>query len=157
LRWNQTSFGANQETYFTFTDIGNGSEQGLLLKFNGNSFSTSASSNARYIEVAYNPAAGGSIRVWTKRANLSRVLQATFTGISFTNGDVLGAKTLSDGTVVVYKNEVQIATLNVTSGTNPWAISLAQGGGRIGVRFNGGSYSGSGDAKFDDFGGGNLP
>ena len=159
LRWNAATFGANQEAYFTFTDIGNGAEQGLILKLNGSGFSNNASSNSRYIEVAYNPT-NNSIRVWTKRANQSRVLQATFTGISFVNGDVFGAKALSDGTVTIYQNGVQVATLNVTSGPNPWPVSLAQGGGRIGVRFNGGNYgnnSGSGDANFDEFGGGTAP
>jgi hypothetical protein len=148
--WNASSFGANQEAFLTFTDLGAAStEQGLLLKFNG---SSPTSANAAYISVIYS---GGAITV-RSRAPLQGIQTRGSVAVSFAVGDTLGARALSDGTVLIYKNGVQIGNLNVTSGANPWPTARAQAGGRIGAWFTG-SFSGSGDARFDNFGGGTMP
>jgi hypothetical protein len=73
----------------------------------------------------------------------------------FVSGDQLGVRTKSDGSVAVYKNGVLVGSLNVTSGSNPWAASLAGSGGRIGVDYNGATNTNFG--LFDNFGGGTLP
>jgi len=147
--WNAASFGANQEAFLTFTDVGGGTEQGLLLKLNGTS---PTSGNASYIRVTYG---GGNVTVRT-RAPVQGVQTRGTISVSFVAGDTLGVRTLSDGTVLVYKNGAQIGSFNVTSGANPWPTARAGAGGRIGVWFTG-SFSGSGDARFDNFGGGTLP
>jgi len=153
--WLPTSFGADQEAYFTFTKVStSGTEQGLLLKLNGGSPNSNGTS---WIEVAYNGT--NAVRVRTKvsgQNSNSAALRATFSA-TFGIGDQLGALTTADGTVFVYKNGVQIGSVNVTNtGPTPyWPVALAQGGGSIGVRFVG-TFSGSNDARFDNFGGGNA-
>jgi hypothetical protein len=47
-----------------------------------------------------------------------------------------------------------IGSVNVTEGPDPWPQNLAQGGGQIGVNFNGTTNSNS--ARIDDFGGGDI-
>jgi hypothetical protein len=149
IYWNPTSFGPNQEAYFTFTDISTlATEQDLILK-------RGAGSNSM-IEVLYDRA-NNRVQVWTLNPGNGWVLHATFNGVTFANGDQFGARTLQDGTVTVYKNGTSIGTTNVTSGANPWPTALAQAGGRIGVWFVNTTGSGAGDAHFDNFGGGNLP
>ncbi len=155
--WLPTSFGANQEAYFTFIKVStSGTEQGLLLKFNGQSPN---SNNARWIEVAYNGV--NAVIVRTKASNQNPIaratLPATFVGASLNYpGDRLGALTTADGTVYVYKNSTLIGKVNVTNtGPTPyWPVSLAQGGGFVGVRFIG--TTSTNDARFDNFGGGNA-
>jgi SdrD B-like protein len=149
--WNTTAkLGGNQEAFFTFTQVSSaGTEQGLLLKFSGANPNGSA---ATWIEVASDGAGGVVVRTKASGAIVQRggVIAATFAA-----GDQLGARTLTDGTVLVYKNGVQIGSRNVTSGVNPWPTALATGKGRIGVRFVGTT---AGDpARFDDFGGGTMP
>jgi hypothetical protein len=147
--WNPVSFGANQEAFFTFTDLGaTSTEQGLLLKLNGTS---PTSGNASYIRVTYS---GSTVTVRT-RASLQGIQTRGTIATSFAVGDTLGARALSDGTVLVYKNGVQIGSFNVTSGANPWPTARAQAGGRIGAWFTG-SFA-TNEARFDNFGGGTMP
>jgi SdrD B-like protein len=149
--WNSTAkFGGNQEAFFTFTQVSPaGTEQGLLLKFSGSNPNGSA---ATWIEVAYNGAGGAVVKTKSSGAIVQRggVIAATFA-----SGDQLGARTLTDGSVLIYKNGVQIGSRNVTSGVNPWPSALATGRGRIGVRFVG--TTAGAPARFDDFGGGTMP
>lgn len=65
--------------------------------------------------------------------------------VALTNGDVLGARALADGSVRVYRNGVLIGATSTTS-------FFANRGGRIGVW-----YLKTANATFDDFGGGNTP
>lgn len=144
--WTPTSFGANQEAYFTFVQLSTAaSEQALLLKFSG---SSPTANNASLIEVTY---ASGNVRVRTKSPGqtiTSATTRATFPA-TFAAGDQLGAQAFADGRVVVYKNGSAIGNVNV-SAAGAWTL----GGGQIGVRFNGTTTSNF--ARFDDFGGGNA-
>jgi hypothetical protein len=146
IAWN-TSFGANQEAYFTFTDVSTlATQQALILKYSGNS----------EIIVLYDRA-NSQVRIVTVDPSNGTVTQATFTGVSFTNGDQFGARTQQDGLVVAYKNGTIIGFQNVTTGSNPWPTALAQGGGMIGVQFAGTTNTGAGNARIDDFSGGTMP
>jgi hypothetical protein len=149
--WNASPrFGGNQEAFFTFTQVSSsGTEQGLLLKFSG---ANPNGSGATWIEVAYNGAGGVVVKT---KASGTIVQRGGVISATFAPGDQLGARTLTDGSVLIYKNGVRIGSRNVTSGGNPWPSALATGKGRIGVRFVGPT---SGDpARSDDFGGGTMP
>jgi hypothetical protein len=152
IYWNPATFSANQEAYFTFTDISTAAgEQSLILKRNGALLTQDS-----FIEVLYDHS-NGQVRVVTLDSANGSVLRATFSGVSFANGDQFGARTLQDGTVTVYKNGTLVGTTNITSGVNPWPNALVQAGGQVGVWFVGTTGSGAGDAHFDNFGGGSLP
>jgi hypothetical protein len=153
--WNPTTFGANQEVFFTFTKVATGAaEQDLLLKVNGVSNSGNVGANARMIEVWYH-ALLSQVRIETLAPGQGWINRATLNGITFAAGDVFGARTLSDGTVNVYKNGALIGTTNIATGPNPWPASALTSGGKIGVWFIGTTTTN--DARFDDFGGGTLP
>lgn len=150
--WQPTTFGANQEAYFTFTKVStSATEQALLLKFSG---SSPTANNATLIEVSYRPS-NSTVRVMTKNSGQninSATTRLTLNSVTFAASDKLGARAFADGTVVVYKNGAQIGVTTIpTSGTgsSPWAT----GGGRIGLRFNGATSAN--DTRLDDFGGGN--
>jgi hypothetical protein len=75
------------------------------------------------------------------------VTLATFP-VTMQNGDTLGARALSDGTVQVYVNCRRIGSAD----TRPSLGNAYVGkGGRIGLWFEGALH-----ATFDDFGGGNV-
>jgi hypothetical protein len=155
--WQPQSFGANQEAYFTFTKISTAlaSEQGLFLKLNGSDPSAFAASS---IEVVY-VRGSGTVVVRTKSARtLSKVTRASFP-VTFAVGDQLGARTLQDGTVSVFKNGQPVGSTNVASGPNPWPSAYAQGGGRIGLDYSGFIFSPAlgTDGQLDNFGGGSTP
>ena len=156
---NGSPLGTSQEAYFTFTKVSGrlqANEQGLLLKYSHTSGSGNPNSNsARWIEVALdnnnNPdPEGASVRVRTKLSNNNITEQLEITGGNavFSNGDQLGARALSDGTIIVYKNgsEIGRVTVSATAGMS----------GRIGLRFEGTGNSASADAQIDNFGGGNV-
>jgi hypothetical protein len=146
--WTQgAAFGNNQEAYFTFSKLA-GTEQGLLLKFNGPSPN---SNNGAWIEVAYN--GSNAVQVRTKNANSNTITnRGASIAVTFAVNDVFGARALSDGTVNVYRNGNLIGSRNVTALGAP--ASLSTNGGRIGVRFVG--PTSSNDARFDNFGGGTV-
>jgi hypothetical protein len=152
--WNAATFGANQEAFFTFTQVSpTAVEQGLLLKFNGTSPNNS---RASWIEVAYN-ATTGSVVVRTRAPRQGVVTRISWSA-PFVAGDQLGARAQLDGTVCAYRNGFEIGCTNVKSGTNPWPTPLVEGGGKIGVRFvTGATFTPPLDARFDDFGGGTMP
>ncbi|MHB8891129.1 MAG: hypothetical protein ACYC65_03700 [Candidatus Limnocylindrales bacterium] len=145
---NATAFGANQEAYLTFTQVGPAAatKQGLILKRTG---SGTTASSASLIEVVYARGAGRVV-VRTKAAGGVLVDRAAFSAV-FYAGDQLGARALADGTIAVFRNGVGIGSVNVPAAT--WAG--ASGGGQVGVRFTGTSIAN--DARFDNFGGGTLP
>ena len=152
--------GNNQEAYFTFvktSTLPSANEQGLLLKYSGGSSPTS--NNARWIEVAVDnnnstDPEGGTVRVRTKSGTgpagnqIVEQLNINTPDAVFSNGDQLGARALSNGTIIVYKNgsEIGRVTVNTTGG---WT-------GRIGVRFEGSGNAGTTEARIDNFGGGDV-
>jgi hypothetical protein len=152
--WATTPFGANQEAYFTFTRVSAlAAQQGLILKFTG---SSTSASNASFITVVYNVVAN-NVSVRTTAPGQGEVIRATFPA-SFVAGDQLGARAQADGTVCAFKNGALLGCVNVKSGTNPWPTTLAEAGGRIGVRFAPVvNFAPPLDARFDNFGGGNMP
>lgn len=162
MRWTGNAGGgpvyaANQEAYFTFNEVSPvASEQGLFLKITGNGNNPNpTSTSSAYIEVSYKATNPTSVQVRTKANGTNTVvLRATFGGVTFGTNDTLGARALADGTVIAYKNGVQIGTVNVTSGSNPW--TNAAGNGRLGIRFVGAQNSNINDARFDNFGGGSI-
>ena len=141
-----TGFGTGQEAYMTLTQrSANATEQGLLLKYtNGNSPNAG---NAQWVEVAVANAAGNVV-IRTKASNGAITTNATLNGAFGTGTGVLGARALSDGTIIAYKDGVEIGRTTVAA-TGGWQ-------GRIGVRFtNTGTTTGA-EARFDDFGGGSV-
>jgi hypothetical protein len=147
MRWRST-YGANQEAYFTFYKVSpTATEQGLFLKITGNS-TDPTSSNDAYIEVAYN-APSSTVQVRSKASGTSTVvLQASFPA-SFAAGDQFGARALSDGTVIAYKNGTEVGRVNVP-------LNATSNSSRLGVRFVGAANNTTNDARFDNFGGGNI-
>lgn len=140
--------GANQEAFVTLTKLGTGSaQQGLLLKLK-----SPGTSRESYIQVSVT--ASGAVKVSTKAYRQGTVLRATLPA-GFVVNDRLGVRTQSDGSVTVFRNGVLAGSVNVATGSNHWAASLAGAGGRIGVTYSGNSNAN--DATFDDFGGGTLP
>jgi uncharacterized repeat protein (TIGR01451 family) len=153
------AFGTSQEAYFTFLQVsGNPSanEQGLLLKYSGG-INPSASA-ARWVEVALDnnnstDPEGASVRVRTKSGSgplatqFTELLNLATPEAVFSNGDQLGARALSNGTIIIYKNGSEIGRVASTTGT--WT-------GRIGVRFEGTGSSTTIEARIDNFGGGNV-
>jgi hypothetical protein len=147
--WNTTAFGANQEAFITLNTISSAaSQQSLILKLSGTG---PAAANGAYIEVRYN---AGAIQIYTKAPAQALTLRTSIS-VTLVNGDTLGARALSDGSVSVFRNNVQIGTTNVTSGATPWPTALAQGGGKIGLWFV--NTTNTNFARLDNFGGGTMP
>ncbi len=151
-----SAFGTSQEAFFTFVRPSTqptSNEQGLLLKYSGGS--NPNASAARWIEVTVDnnnstDPEGGSVRIRTKLSSSLITEQLNITGPQavFGPGDQLGARALSNGTIIVYKNagEIGRVTVGATSGMT----------GRIGARFEGTGTSATVEARIDNFGGGNV-
>ncbi|MEZ4864695.1 MAG: SdrD B-like domain-containing protein [Caldilineaceae bacterium] len=150
MQWD-TPFGANQEAYFTFNQIGSTAvEQGFVLKLSNG---TNARQNsATFIQVAYSDA-NDEVIVYTHTPS-HWVDQAHFPGITFQVGDQFGARAFDDGTVSIYRNGNLLGYTNVTTTADPWPTGLAAAGGQIGVYFIMGS---NWQGRLDDFGGGDVP
>ncbi|NNJ11505.1 hypothetical protein EKD04_014300 [Chloroflexales bacterium ZM16-3] len=146
--WN-SSFGASQEAYFTFTTVGstnNVTNRSLVLKATGLSNGGSIQTSTSLVEVRYNPAAS-TVTVLTKSANSnSYTTRGTITGVSFATNDTFGAQVSSAGVVTVFKNGTQVGN-SVTS------AAAAGNGGLIGVWF---AQSNGTRPVIDNFGGGNY-
>jgi PKD repeat protein len=140
IYWNAASFGADQEAYFTFTDVSaTATEQDLLLK------SQSATTwGDGVLEVLYD-ALNQRVQVWTYEWQTDWVQHGVDIPVTFANGDQFGARALADGTVEVYKNGTLIASRDITS----W--SYYDQGGYIGLWFIDAQ-----NASVDDFGGGTI-
>ncbi len=144
----QSQFGASQEAFVTLTrpSTANNAEQGLLLKVTpgGNNNNNLTNNNARWVSVTVNTA--GNVVIRYKSGTTATTASAT---ASFgTQPGVLGARAVSDGTVIVYRNGVEL----VRTATNATIGGLT---GRIGVRFSATGNAAS-EARFDDFGGGTM-
>jgi len=147
--WTAATFGANQEAWFTFTELSPfASEQGLVLKANP--------AGTAMIKVVYRSLLG-QVRISTLDPTNGWQVRATFTGVVLAAGDHLGARAASDGTVTAYKNGTALGATNVASGTSPWPTPQVRGGGRVGVQFTGTQNNDLTDARVDDFGGGTVP
>lgn len=133
--WNSISYGADQEAYFTFSQVyPSTSEQALLLKLRKNGTGT--------IKVVYN-AETDMVRVMTYYPSQGWVQRGADIPVTFVNGDQFGARARADGTVDVYQNGVLLASRIITA----WPYYA--GGGYIGIGFS--NVTG---AVMDDFGGG---
>ena len=141
IYWNNTSFGPDQEVYFTLSSIGaTATDQDLILK----SQSTSGWGYG-FIEIWYD-AVGHRLQVWTFHPSQSWVQYGADIPVTFVNGDQFGARARADGTVEIYRNGVLLATRNVTA----WPHYAS--GGYLGIWFGNAK-----DALIDNFGGGNVP
>ena len=165
MRWGGTAgggpvYGSDQEAYFTFYKVSpTATEQGLFLKVTGNGNNPDPTANgSAYIEVSYKATTPTAVEVRTKENGSNAIRLQGSIGATFAAGDQLGARALSDGTVLVYKNGVLLASFNVTSPilANPWPAANSAGGGRLGIRFVGAQNNTTNDARFDNFGGGNV-
>jgi hypothetical protein len=145
LYWKPTSFGTNQEAYVTLTTVDpRGREQDLLLKVQAQG--NNPDWRRGVIEVLYD-APGGVVRVETFRPGGVWVFYPAIP-VTFQNGDRLGARALSNGTVQVFKNCSLVGTVTLNTADQSFFNGR---GGRIGLWF-----INAGAAFFDDFGGGTL-
>lgn len=158
LTWvGDDEFGDSQEAYVTFLRTPTlNSRSGLFLAATGlraNGLFQRASS---YVEVAYNPVAGG-IQVRTKRAgfrssNLRAVLPAPFS-----SGDSLLARINVNGDLEVYKQPdgspwELLGVVELGFGAQAWPVPDTPAGGRIGINSSGNVRP----ARLDNFGGGEV-
>ncbi len=138
IYWSAASSGADQEVYVTLTNVGaNSTEQGLLLKSQSSSGYSSG-----VIEVQYD-ALGSRVQVCTYASEQGWVQRGADISVTFASGDQFGARAKADGTVEVYRNNMLLATRDVTG----WPDYA--NGGYIGLWFSNAS-----DATLDDLGGG---
>jgi len=138
--WNNTSFGADQEAYFTFSQVDvDSSEQSLFLKSQ-----SSSSYGSGAIEVLYD-ANMDVVQVWTFHPTGGWAQRGANIPVVFVDGDQFGARALANGTVEVYKNGVLLATRSITG----WVLYAS--GGYIGLWL-----ADAADARLDNFGGGTV-
>jgi hypothetical protein len=144
LVWKPTAFGSSQEAFVTLSTIDSKNpSQGVLLKVQ-----TGSVPNSGAISVVYD-AKAKAVRVsalrlgqngaWTLYAN-----QAA----TFASGDVLGARAKADGTILIYKNGTQVASVTLNAADGAFFNSK---GGKIGIWTVAAS-----NAILDDFGGGTV-
>ncbi len=139
IEWSAASFGPNQEAFVTIAASSSSTEQNLMLKTQGATWSTG------HVEVSYS-APNSRVNVNTLTLPSTWNNWGQINGVSFAVGDQFGARATSDGTVRVYKNGVQMGAVSVSG----WPY--ASMGGRIGL-----SCANAASARYDDFGGGTAP
>lgn len=138
--WGATQFGAEQEAFARFLTIGpSGSDNALLLKSQSRTTHTGG-----VIAVTYRPQFQAA-QVLTYSNAQGWVQRGANIPVTLANGDQLGARARSNGSVEVYKNGILIGTRDASGWT------YAANGGYVGVWFIGAS-----NALADDFGGGNI-
>ena len=141
----RNAFGVNQEVFVTLTDVDeDGIEQNLLLKVQG---SVLPNWGAGVIEALYD-ANSNTVTVWTYRPDTLAWYGYSPIPVTFADGDQFGARALSNGLVLIYKNGVEIGAVTLNAGDQAF---FNPKGGRIGLWFINAK-----DAFFDDFGGGNI-
>jgi uncharacterized repeat protein (TIGR01451 family) len=147
-----TSFDPDQEAFFTFNRVGMSAiEQGLYLKFNDTNASPDPGHwTSSWVTVTYRRGLG-RVYIKSKLAGTNTVQTIANFPATFSNGDRLGARVFSNGLVLVYKR----------NGGNWTLIGLGQtpntGGGMIGLIVTPDTPLARNRARFDNFGGGNLP
>jgi hypothetical protein len=140
IEWGGAVFGSDQEVHVTLASVDPaGTEHNLMLKTQGPTWDTG------HIEVTYN-AAGATVQVLTYAPGDGWVTAGTIPGVTFAAGDRFGARAFGDGTVEVYRNATRLGTASVSA----WPFAAL--GGRIGL-----SCWNAAAARFDDFGGGDVP
>ncbi len=138
-------FGVNQEVFVTLTNVdAAGIEQDLLLKVQGQ---YGPNWGEGVIELQYN-AASHTVTVWTFRPDTLAWQSYGSIPVTFANGDQFGARALSNGEVVLYKNGIEIGYITLDAADQAF---FNPKGGYIGLWFINAS-----NAFFDDFGGGNI-
>ncbi len=136
----RTSFGMDQEAFVTLTAIDpNSPHHTLLLKGRG----TNANQGA--ILVSYD-AVNRQIVVEALQPGQGWRTVRVFTNVTLSNGDVLGARALADGSIRVYVNFFLIGTADTTTVVGNLYVNRD---GRIGL-----FYHRANNALLDDFGGG---
>ena len=114
-------------------------EHNLMLKTQGTTHSSG------HIEVSYN-VPSSQVVIYTFTPPGTWTTAAILSGVSFTASDRFGARAFVDGTVQVFRNNSLLGTASVAN----WTFAAL--GGQIGV-----SHAGAATARFDNFGGGNVP
>jgi uncharacterized repeat protein (TIGR01451 family) len=149
VRWN-AAFGANQEGFMTLSRIATGSnnDQALVLKYTGGvNFNDTTSS---WVMVSYRQSAG-QVRVSSKAAGGAPVTLANFSQ-TFNSTNRLGARVLDNGLVIVYRWTLLGGWTQIGS-----VQSTITGGGQLGVNYGSPTGGTNNRARFNRFGGGNLP
>jgi hypothetical protein len=149
--WNTPVFGNRQEVFVTFVKtVPDAANQALLLKS-----TLDINPNLASVIVVNYLALTGQVEVRTHTPAQGWVLRGTFPA-TFLPGDQFGARALQTGIVTVYQNGVQIGQVDLSAGAQPWTGNA--GGGSIGVWYTrAGGFGVPNDARFDNFGGGNVP
>jgi hypothetical protein len=136
--WNPTSYGVDQEAYYTFSQVdGSSNEQSLILKSQ-----SSTGITAGLIQVLYD-GAGKNVQVWTYHPTQGWVQYGAGMPVTFAAGDQFGVRARPDGRVEVYKNGTLLGTRSITS----WPYYAS--GGYVGLWF-----ANAPAALIDNFGGG---
>lgn len=141
----KNAFGITQEAFVTLSAVDvAGREQNLLLKVQGQ-YGPNWGEGA--IEALYN-ASSNTVTVWTFRPDTLTWYSYAPIAVTFADGDQFGARALSNGEVVIYKNGIEVgyATLNAAD-----QAFFNGRGGYIGLWF-----IDARNAFFDDFGGGDV-
>jgi hypothetical protein len=143
LVW-KTSFGASQEAFVRLATIDATSRsQGVLLKVQD-----SSRTEAGAIAVVYD-ARARAVRVSTLRLGQNGAWTLyPAQAATFANGDVLGARAKTDGTIEIYQNGMKIATVILNAADGAFFNARS---GKIGVW-----TAIAPRALLDDFGGGNV-
>ena len=154
--WNEESFGADQEVYFTFTNVAayvprartccskRAAWRQTAPSVRTATCSTSATT-PRTEEIEVSTLSPGD--VWAT--------VETCGGIRLADGDLFGARAMAGGIVEIYHNEQLIGQVDLSAGELAW--DQISEGGMIGVWFEAPSFAGRDGASFTDFGGGTLP
>ncbi len=143
LIWKPTSFGTTQEAFITLSTIDSHSpSQGVILK------AQSISQNEAGVIIVVYDAQAGAVRVSTLRANRPIWTNYGNTSVTFANGDQLGARVISNGTIQIYKNGTLVATITLNTSDQSFFNNK---GGRIGVW-----TLVAPNALLDNFGGGSV-
>jgi hypothetical protein len=154
IYWRASSFGTDQEAYFTFTDVAEtATRQDLLLKMGGLAVDGRIGAETYLINVGYN-ATDGTVLVTSLSPGNVWHTHAIFGGMSFAVGDVFGARATVGGLVEVYQNGMLIGRADLSTGENPWAYNGDTGW--IGLWFEWPVTPPDG-ASLTDFGGGTMP
>ena len=141
----RNAFGVDQEVFVTLTNVDeDGLEQNLLLKAQG---AVVPNWGAGVIEVLYD-ANTDTVTVMTFRPDTLAWYGYSPISVTFNDGDQFGARALSNGLVLIYKNGVEVGSVTLDAADQAF---FNPRGGRIGLWF-----INANDALFDNFGGGNV-
>lgn len=149
--WKSTEFAADQEAYFTFNLVSQtANRQGLILKATGLEADGSIGDGTSLLAVTYS-AVDNTVKVETLSPGNVWTTHAVIYGLSFTAGDIMGARATRVGIIDIYKNNVLRRSIDLDP-----TLELHENGGKIGVLFEG-TFTSTDQAGFDLFGGGTIP